>query len=174
VRAKTRSTPAVQWNQSQLVGWTTKDPALCCPPKGQPYVKLVIGAGVRVTKTWTFTDFHHVAAYHPPLIDFVCKYVRKGDYVFIVGCLRQRPRLVGKSKWVTSSRIEIYKNMGRLILLGFPKIFQKELREMRIREEEGSLDPKEKVELASAMSAHLQEFSELNSPCEDESPFEGE
>jgi single-stranded DNA-binding protein len=154
--------PMMQLNDVKLIGFVSRDPILVEPrarpglPTRPPYIKLVLAVGVRVSETYQFTDFHHVAVFPSYLVDVVTKYVRKGDYLMIQGILRQRPRLVASGKYLMSARVEVYSRTGRLVHMGIPKIFSEDVRAMRAKKKAEEATEDERRELAASI-LHLEE-----------------
>jgi hypothetical protein len=167
-----RTSPCLQFNQNIFIGWLCCDPELISHRGQPPYVKLVMAVAVKVSKDWTFTDYHHVVVFPPGMIDVLCKYARKGDHILVVGCLRQRPRLLpGGRRYFMTARVEVYQGVGRVILLGVPKIFTAEIRELRLKQEEGTLDPKEQKELVASVTAAIDTLAGINIHAADEPAF---
>jgi hypothetical protein len=167
-----RTNASIQLNQSIVIGYCTRDPVLIEPkPPRQPYIKLTLAVGVRVSKSYEFTDFHHVAVFPSALIDLITKYVRKGDHLFVLGVLRQRPRMTQPGKFIMTARMEVYGGTGKLILMGIPKLFSEDVRIMRAKMEEGSATPQEREELAASICAGIEEFAAKNVIEENTPPF---
>jgi hypothetical protein len=163
---------SLQLNQSIYIGYCTRDPVLIEPkPPRSPFIKLVLAVGVRVSKNYEFTDFHHVAVFPSALIDLITKYVRKGDHLFVLGVLRQRPRMTQPGKFIMTARVEVYGGTGKLILMGIPKLFLEDVRIMRAKMEEASATPEERRELAASICNAVEEFSAANVIEENTPPF---
>jgi hypothetical protein len=158
-----KTNASLQLNQVTMIGFVSRNPILVEPaPPRAPYVKLVLGVGCRVSKTYEFVDFHHVVAFPSALVDLVTKYVRKGDHVFGMGNLRQRPRLTQAGKYVMTARVEVYGGTGRLILMGIPKLFSEDVRIMRAKMEADAATPEERHELAASICHAVEEFAAHN------------
>ena len=115
-----------------------------------------------MSKTYEFTDFHHVALFPPAMVDLIAKYVRKGDHVFIQGVLRQRSRMTATGKFVMTARVEVYGGTGRCVLMGIPKLFSEDVRIMKAKMEAESATPEERRELASSICHAVEEFGAHN------------
>lgn len=158
-----KTNASLQLNQVIMVGFVSRDPILVEPKApNHPYIKLVLGVGVRVSKTYEFTDFHHVALFPPAMVDLISKYVRKGDHVFIQGVLRQRKRMTATGKWIMTARVEVYGGTGRCVLMGIPKLFSEDVRIMRAKMEAEAATPQEREELAGSISSAMEEFGAHN------------
>jgi hypothetical protein len=167
-----KTNASLQLNQVIMIGFVSRDPILMEPPPPRfPWIKLVLGVGVRVSKTYEFIDFHHVAVFPSALIDLITKYVRKGDHVFVQGVLRQRRRLLKPGKWGMTARVEVYGGTGKLILMGIPKLFSEDVRIMRAKMAESSATPEEREELAASICAAIDEMAAENVIEENTPPF---
>lgn len=170
--------PMMQLNQVMMIGFVSRDPILVEPrarpglPTRPPYIKLVLAVGVRVSKTYEFTDFHHIAVFPAYLVDVITKYVRKGDYVMVQGVLRQRPRLVASGKYLMSARVEIYERTGRLVHMGIPKIFSEDVRAMRAKKKAEEATEDERRELASSIVSVEENFAGVGHTPENEPAIE--
>jgi hypothetical protein len=167
-----KTNASLQLNQVIMVGYVSRDPILVEPkPPRMPFIKLILGVGVRVSKTYEFIDFHHVAIFPAKVIDLITKYVRKGDHVFVQGVLRQRARMTQAGRYIMTARVEVYSGTGRLILMGIPKLFSEDVRIMRAKMEAASISPEERQELAASICHAVDEMSAHNIVEEIKEPF---
>jgi hypothetical protein len=154
------------FNQSQLIGFLARDPKYYDFVKVAPYCVITLGVRTKIGKDRVLLDWHNVVIWAPVFIELITKYVRKGDWVQVIGHLRNRPFFVGPGKWTTRQRIEVGSD-GKFLLMAVPKLFRDDIREMRVKQELGEVTLEERMELAAVVNASHDEFIKANDNRED-------
>lgn len=153
-------------NQTQMIGFLARDPRYYDFPKSTPYCLVTLGVRTKISKDRVLLDWHNIVVWPTLFIELITKYVRKGDWVQVIGHLRNRPFRVSQDKWTTRSRIEIGSD-GKFLIMGVPKIFNEDIRSMRAKMELGQVSADEHAQMIGVINSAIDSNWKANDNRED-------